>query len=73
MEIADIDGSGTIDLEEFTDFITKLENAGSIDAQKIFEEQDKDGSGELDVPAFGQALFAALKDMKVEEGNESDN
>ena len=32
MEIADIDGSGTIDLEEFTDFITKLENAGSIDA-----------------------------------------
>ena len=61
MEIADIDGSGTIDQDEFTEFMGRLDNGGSIDAKKIFEETDESGSGELDVPAFGKALFVALK------------
>lgn len=71
MEIADLDGSGTIDAGEFADFVTKLDNAGSIDANEIFSAEDKDGSGELDVEAFGKALFAALKGMK-HDGSGSD-
>jgi Ca2+-binding EF-hand superfamily protein len=53
MEIADIDGSGTIDLEEFKEFLSRLEKTEDIDAEKIFNDCDENNSGELSVEGFG--------------------
>ena len=53
MEIADLDGSGTIDLEEFQEFCNRLDNSDGLEIDKCFEEIDADGSGELDVEGFG--------------------
>lgn len=53
MEIADIDGSGTIDVEEFKEFLSRLDKTDDIDADKIFNECDENNSGELTVEGFG--------------------
>jgi Ca2+-binding EF-hand superfamily protein len=49
MDIADTDGSGTVDLGEFTEFINKLSPETTPEELKeIFESIDEDKSGELD-------------------------
>jgi len=53
MEIADIDGSGTIDLDEFKEFLSRLEKTEDIDAEKIFNDIDENSAGELSVEGFG--------------------
>jgi len=65
MAIADTDGSGTIDIEEFKEFIVKLDS--SIEEDKIkscFDGQDEASNGELSVDSFGKALFDIIKGMK---------
>ena len=54
METADVDGSGTIDLAEFVDMISKLDDKieeGTV--KELFSEQDAEGNGELSVDRFG--------------------
>lgn len=52
MEIADLDGSGTIDLEEFQEFCNRLDNSDNLEIDKSFNEI-ANGSEELDVAGFG--------------------
>ena len=76
MEIADTDGSGTVDAAEFVDFVQKLDEANyNEDATKaIFAGADADGDGQLSVEEFGSAIHESLKSMKVEEvQGEEDN
>ena len=50
MSIADIDGSGTIDEDEFMGFVAKLEvNLSDAELKRIFNDCDDDKSGELEV------------------------
>jgi Ca2+-binding EF-hand superfamily protein len=73
MEVADIDGNGTIDVEEFKEMITKLdEKFDESKASEIFGSSDADGNGKLSVENFGSALYECLKLMKHEEQH-SDN
>lgn len=54
MEIADVDGSGTIDPAEFFDFIQKLDESATAEStEEIFKSIDTDGDGELSVAEFG--------------------
>ena len=67
MDIADIDESGTIDKAEFSEFILKLD--ATLEADKIteiFDAEDEDADGELSIEEFGKAIFAGVKDMKIE-------
>ena len=70
MAIADVDESGTIDKKEFSAFIQKLDPE-TKNADEIFDEKDG-GSGALNVDQFGEAIFVALKDMKLGEEEEAD-
>jgi len=68
MEIADTDGSGTIDFEEFKELVGKLEYTMEEDALKeMFSAQDGDESGELDKAAFGSAIYSVLNANKDDE------
>ena len=68
MGIADLDGSGTIDIEEFKEFIVKLDSSIEADTiQAAFDGQDEAKDGELPVENFGKALFEIVKDMKADE------
>jgi len=74
MEIADVDGSGTIDPVEFHDFISKLDETATPEStEEIFKSIDIDGDGELTVAEFGEALRECLKSMKAEAAGEEDN
>ena len=71
MEIADVDGSGTIDMEEFKVLVSKLEYTMEDDALKVvFDKEDSNDDGELSKEEFGNAIFSVLKankDQAVEE------
>ena len=76
MELADIDGSGTIDIGEFKDFVDKLEcNLSDEKVEAIFEAADKNNNKELDTEEFGASFFETIKSMKevVEEDDDEDN
>jgi len=73
MEIADVDGSGTIDPAEFHEFISKLDESATEDSSKtVFDSIDADGDGQLTVAEFGAALFECLKSMKSDEAGVED-
>ena len=62
MEIADADGSGTVDFGEFKDFIIKLSpDSTDEELKELFDSIDEDGGGELDIDEFGKAIFECLK------------
>lgn len=61
MNVADVDGNGVVDFEEFKDFINKLEDGQDEQSTEeglkgIFESIDENGNGELTVEEFGKAL-----------------
>jgi len=69
MDIADVDESGTIDKSEFAEFLQKLDkDLEQSKCDELFDAQDGDNSGELNIEAFGKALYEGIKDMKFEEG-----
>lgn len=66
INIADIDGDGMIDFQEFKEFMAKIEDDNeekSTDEQlkEIFDSIDEDKSGQLDVDEFGKALHQCLQ------------
>ena len=68
MDVADINGNGTIDAEEFQEMINKLdEKFEESKIKEIFSSNDGDGNGELSINNFGVALYDALKLMTHEE------
>ena len=74
MEIADVDGSGTIDLDELQELVTKLNyDCKGDDLKTIFDDQDVDKTGELSKEQFGNAIFHVLKCQKHEEGNDEED
>ena len=74
IEIADTNGNGSINKQEFVDLVNKLDegfNAEKLD--EIFAAQDADGNNVLPVQNFGAALYEACKLMKnVEEAEEEE-
>ena len=61
MNVADVDGNGAVDFDEFKDFINKLEDGQDEQSTEeglkgIFESIDENGNGELTVEEFGKAL-----------------
>lgn len=74
MDLADVDGSGTIDIGEFKDFTDKLEcNLSADKVEAIFEAADKNNNKELDVEEFGASFFETIKSMKEEVEGDDDN
>jgi len=64
MAVADIDGSGTIDFEEFSTFASKLECKLSEDeVKKIFVDSDKNSNGELDLEEFGLSFHQIVQNI----------
>ena len=62
MDIADQDESGTIDPDEFKEFIQKVDESKSEEEIKaVFESQDESSSGELSIEQFGMAFFEMFK------------
>lgn len=77
MTIADTDGSGSIDIDEWTKFVNKLEDGdeqqtGEEELKKIFDLLDVNEDGELTVKEFGTALFDLIKTTGVEGADQSD-
>ena len=61
MNVADVDGNGVVDFDEFKDFINKLEDGQDEQSTEeglkgIFESIDENGNGELTIIEFGKAL-----------------
>jgi len=74
MDLADVDGSGTIDIGEFKEFTDKLEcNLSADKVEAIFEAADKNNNKELDVEEFGASFFETIKSMKEEVEGDDDN
>ena len=70
MEIADTDGSGTIDVKEWLTFILKLDKDMSNEKlTTIFESKDVNQTGELSLEQFGFAIFDALKGQEQSDGD----
>mmetsp|Transcript_28318 Transcript_28318/g.42869 ORF Transcript_28318/g.42869 Transcript_28318/m.42869 type:complete len:123 (+) Transcript_28318:252-620(+) len=56
MAIADIDGNGTLDLNEFQAFVKKLTPTEGLDegsVEEVFTTIDTDGDGQLTAEEFG--------------------
>jgi Ca2+-binding EF-hand superfamily protein len=71
MEITDVDGSGTIDMEELKELVTKLEYTMTDDAIKeIFDREDANADGELSKEEFGNAIYSVLRSNKDDAADE---
>jgi Ca2+-binding EF-hand superfamily protein len=59
MEIADKDGNGELDYQEFYDFFSKIEGVMVTDEEirQIFEDFDGSGNGFLSVEEFARAIY----------------
>jgi len=63
MDIADIDGNGTIDISEFSEVIKKIDSTANLSEEQvkeIFDSIDTDGNGELSTEEFASALHQAI-------------
>ena len=69
MEIADQDGNGTIDKDEFKDFVHELDKKKTIchaDIDEIFVKNDSINIQALDTEEFGLAIWDILKLLKTD-------
>ena len=74
--IADTDGNGMIDLDEFKQFVEKVDENKTISETEInnqFENHDTNGRSNLDKVEFGVALHQILLLLKNDIANGMDN
>lgn len=68
ISIADVDESGTIDLNELTEVVQKLdENFDIKKATEIFKSSLGEGNDELSKDEFGNALYECIKLMTADK------
>ena len=75
MELADTDGNGLLDLEEFTAFFSQVEGV-SISQEEIkqmFKDFDNNGNGALSVEEFARAIYKVVMSANSEAGGEDDD
>ena len=62
MAIADKDGSGELNLEEFGEFFTKIEGVLVTESEikAMFEDFDGSGNGSLSCEEFARAIYMCL-------------
>jgi hypothetical protein len=62
MEIADKDGNGELDYQEFYDFFSKIEGVMVTDEEirQIFDDFDGSGNGFLSVEEFARAIYQVI-------------
>ena len=64
MQIADMEGDGTISLDEFIKFMNMLsldEGHDEAAMKEVFSSIDENGSGTLSQEEFGQAIWSAFQ------------
>jgi homoaconitase/3-isopropylmalate dehydratase large subunit len=64
MEVADFDGNGTIDLQELSHFVERIQGAESVEKDVILKVYKDVGGNEkegLSVELFGQAILRLMK------------
>lgn len=62
MELADRDGSGELDFNEFYAFFSEIESIMITEEEikQIFEDFDGSGNGQLSVEEFARAIYQAV-------------
>ena len=62
MELADKDGNGELDFQEFYDFFSKIEDivVTEQEIRQIFDDFDGSGNGYLSVEEFARAIYQAV-------------
>ena len=70
MDIADKDGNGELDFQEFTEFFQNLEaiTISSDDIRKFFNDFDKNGNDYLTCEEFSYAIYHALLAGQEDDG-----
>ena len=67
MDVADYDNNGCISIKEFTELFNKLESGLTEDQiNEIFNAQEADADGELNLDAFTAAFAQGIDQMKAE-------
>ena len=74
MKVADKDGNGELDYEEFEEFFSKIEGIYVSDEviRSIFESYDTSGDGFLSVDEFAQSIYKAVIGQLKAYGDETD-
>ena len=62
MELADKDGNGELDFNEFQEFFSKIEDVilSEAEIKQIFDDFDGSGNGYLSVEEFARAIYQAV-------------
>ena len=75
MELADKDGNGELDFQEFYDFFSKIEDimVTEQEIRQIFDDFDGSGNGYLSVEEFARAIYQAVLADQDEYSDDEDD